>query len=164
MSEKKITYTENDRAIVNALKGAENGLTIAEVNELTGLNIQPGSFTGAVRKGLIKVADEKRTVMGVAKRPATVYTFVTSDVLSGEKGPYNYTEKEQAVLKAASTFEGEFMLFELAEAMGVEKLSSGSINGLVKKGNISKAAEKVIREVPKPNSVNVYLFNQDIPE
>lgn len=164
MPEKKITYTDNDRAIVDALRNAPEGLTIAEVNEATGLNIQPGSFTSAKNKGLITVAPEKRVVMGIAKRPTTVYHFVTADVLSGPKGAYNYTDKEQALLSAASQFEDSFMLFELADAMGLEKLSSGSINGLVKKGNISKEDEKVIREVPKANSVNVYLFCHDIPE
>jgi len=163
MAEKKITYTDNDRAIVSTLKGAEAGLTIAEVNAATGLNLQPGTFTSCVNKGLIRKADEQREVPSFAKREATVYHFVTSDVLSGEKGAYNYTDKEKAVLAAAEGIEGDFMLYQLAEAMGLEKLSSGSINGLVKKGNIQNMG-KVIRQVPKTNKVNVYLFNADIPE
>lgn len=167
--DKQIKYTDNDRAIVSALKNAPEGLTIAEVNEATGLNIQPGSFTSAVRKGLIAVADEKREVIRMQKRPATLYRFVTADTLTtvdkkGNTVPANYTDNEKKVLAAAASFgDQEFMLCELAEAMGVEKLSSGAITGLVRKGNIAKNEEKVIREVPKPFPVNVYLFVADIP-
>lgn len=163
MAEKKINYTDNDRAIVNALKDAENGLTIAEIREITGLNLQPGTFTSCVRKGLIKTADEKREVITIGKRPATVYRFITSDFLSGEKGAYNYSDNEKKLLSVISTMEGDFMLCELAEAMGLEKLSSGAVGGLVRKGNVVKVG-KVQREVPKSNKVNVYLFNADIPE
>ena len=34
--EKQTNYTENDRAIVNALKGAEGPMTLAQINEATG--------------------------------------------------------------------------------------------------------------------------------
>ena len=48
-----------------------------------------------------------------------------------------------------------FTLADLGNALGVEKLSSGSINGLVKKGNIVKG-ESIVVSKPRVTSVNVY--------
>lgn len=158
---KTITYSQNDRAIVAALKGSE-GMTLAQLIE-GGLDIKPAHMTSALKKGLIAVSG-KVDVFRDSTRKVGTYNFVTSDVLTAENGKsFNYTEGELGVLKAASGIESPFTLADLAEAMGVERLSSGSINGLVKKGNISKG-EQIEVPCKTKSSVNVYVFANDIPE
>lgn len=157
--ETKIVYSDNDRAIVNALKGTE-GLTLSEMNA-NGLEIKPGHIVSAMKKGLIAKIGE-REVMRPAKRKVSTYVFVTADALTNGDKAFNYTDNERKVLSAAGSIEGEFTLAELATAMGLEKLSSGSINGLVKKGNISKGEQREVIYDSK-TTVGVYGFVADIP-
>ena len=162
MANKKVTYSNTDSAIVAALKNAENGLTLSEISAIAGIEIKPGHIVGAMRKGLIEPIGEK-AVEKTVSRPATVYNFVTAEVLKDEKGKdFNYTEGAVEVLKAAATL-GSFTLRDLAVAMGKEKMSSGSINHLVKKGNIAKSEEKRMVESVTSTPVNVYGFKSDIP-
>ena len=158
---KPVTYNDNDRAIVNALKGTE-GLTLTEINEATNGKFVSGNIVSAMKKGLIEVIGEKE-VNRPSKRTVSTYTFVTSDALTNDDKPFNYTDNEKNVLAYASTLEGEFTLADLAKAMGVAKLSSGSINGLVKKGNIAKGAGREIEGFTK-SVVKVYGFVKDVPE
>ena len=50
MKKTTITYTDNDRAIVAAVKNAPEGLTLAEINEATGLKIVAGHIVAAMKK------------------------------------------------------------------------------------------------------------------
>ena len=161
---KQTVFTKTDKAIVDALKGAPEGLTLAELNEATGMKIKSGHVVGAVKKGLIEAIGE-REVFRAGKRKVATYSFVTADALSNAEGKtFNYTDNEKALLASASGIEGEFTLAELAVAMNKERLTSGSINGLVnKKGNIVKGAEDRTIEVQVKSSVNVYGFVKDIP-
>lgn len=157
------TFTQIDCAVVNALKENPNGLTIAELCEITGLEVKPGHVVGSVKKGLIEVIGS-REVMRPTKRNVSLYEFVTADELKNAEGKaFNYTDGEKAVLAAAATIASPFALEDLAKAMGKERLTSGSINGLVKKGNICKLDE--VRQVPgfAKKDVNVYGFVRDIP-
>ena len=162
-TDKKITYSDNERAIVAALKNAPEGMTLAQLIEATGLDIKPGHMVSAAKKGLIASIGDM-DITRPAKRKVSTYVFVTADVLKNEKDKeFNYTDNERNVLAAASQLDGEFTLAELASAMGVEKLSSGSINGLVKKGNIRKGdTEREIVAEAKAK-VKVYGFKADIP-
>ena len=159
----KPSYTANDRAIVDALRNAPEGLTKDQLCEVTGLEIKPQHLVSAMRKGLIASIGET-TVERPGTRKVHTYNFVTAEVLLNAEGkPFNYTDGENEILKVAATIEGPFTLADLAEAMGVEKLTSGRINGLVnKKGNITKG-DKV--EVPTmvPVSVKIYGYVKDIP-
>jgi hypothetical protein len=158
---KKITYTENDRAIVDALRNSE-GMTLAELREATGIDLKPGHVVSAIKKGLIASIGE-REVLRPATREVSTYVYVNSDVATNAKGvACNYSENETAVLNAAKGIEGAFTLAELADAMGLEKLSSGSINGLVKKGNIAKGDMREIETTSK-SKVKVYGFVAEIP-
>lgn len=158
---KPVTYNDNDRAIVNALKGKE-GLTLAEINEATGLTLVSGNIVSAMKKGLIAASGEKEVERPVI-RPVSTYSFVTDEVLMGANGkPFNYTDGEKVILGAAKNIDGEFTLSDLAAAMNLEKLSSGSINGLVKKGNIAKAGTRDVESTAK-STVKVYSFVKDIP-
>lgn len=159
---KPVTYNDNDRAIVNALKGNE-GLTLAEINEATGLSLVSGNIVSAMKKGLIAASGEREVERPVI-RPVSTYSYVTDEVLMGANGkPFNYTDGEKVILAAAKGIDGEFTLSDLADAMGLEKLSSGSINGLVKKGNIAKAGSRDVESTAK-STVKVYSFVRDIPE
>ena len=118
---KQTVFTQTDKAIVSALKGAADGLTLAELNEVTGMEIKSGHVVGAAKKGLIEVIGE-REVERPAKRKVATYV-----------------------------------------ALNKERMSSGSINGLVKKGNITKGEnDREIATIAK-SSVNVYGFVKDIP-
>lgn len=162
MKERKIVFTDNDRAIVNALRDSE-GLTLAELRDVTGIDLKPGHVVAAMRKGLIASIGEKE-IFRPSTREVSTYVYVNSDVATNAKGQAcNYSENESNVLKAAASFEGAFTLAELASAMGVEKLSSGSINGLVKKGNIAKGDMREIETTSK-SKVKVYGFVSEIPE
>ena len=159
--ERKVTYSDNDRAIVNALRDSE-GLTLSELRDATGLDLKPGHVVSAIKKGLIASIGE-REIERPATREVSTYIYVNSDVAINAKGvACNYSEGETAVLKAASGMDGEFTLSELADAMGLEKLSSGSINGLVKKGNITKGGMREIETTSK-SKVKVYGFVSEIP-
>ena len=160
---KQTVFTKTDKSIVEALKGAVEGLTLAELNEATGLEIKSGHVVGAVKKGLIEAIGE-REVTRPAKRKVATYVFVTADALSNAEGKaFNYTDNEKALLAVAATMEGDFTLAELAVAMNKERLTSGSINSLVKKGNIAKGENDRTVDTVAKSSVNVYGFVKDIP-
>ena len=162
MAQNKITYTEQDRAIVSALKNAESGLTLAQINEAAGIEIKPGHIVSAMKKGLVSSIGEVE-VDKPAKRKVSTYNFVTADVLTNAEGkPFNYTDSEKEVLAAAATFDRPFTLADLAAAMGVEKLGSGRTNGLMKKGNITKGDVVTVPCISK-TPVKVYGFMKDIP-
>lgn len=160
---KQTVFTKVDKAIVEALKVTPEGLTLAELNEATGLEVKSGHVVGATKKGLIEVIGE-REIQRPAKRKASTYVFVTADALSNAEGKaFNYTDNEKVLLAAASGIEGNFTLAELAIVMNKERLTSGSINGLVKKGNITKGENDRTIDVMTKVSVNVYGFVKDIP-
>lgn len=161
-NKKQINYTPNDRAIVDALKHAPEGLTLAGLIEATGLNLVPGHIVSAMKKGLIAPIGEVE-VAKPAKRKVFTYNFVTGEILKNEKGePHNYTDSAKAILAAASQIDSPFTLSDLATAMGVEKVASGSITHLVKKGNLSKGDQIEVDYMSKA-SVNVYGFVKDVP-
>lgn len=157
--EKSINYTENDRAIVAALKGNEP-MSLAEISEATGLNLVPGHIVAAMRKGLIAKAGE-REVEKMGTRAVCSYEFVTADALKNAEGKeFNYTDSEKEILAAASEMESPFTLAKLSEVMG-RKITSGSTNGLIRKGNIAKG-EKVDVETTVKTIVSTYQFVRDI--
>ena len=163
MAEKKINYTENDKVIVNILKNSETDLTIAEISELAGKKIAPGTMTAAVNKGLIAVSGKKQVVRP-SKRVVATYTFVTDEVSTAKNGkPANYTDGEKSIMAVLKDASEPMTLAEIAVALGKERLTSGAINGLVAKGNVAKAGEREI-EVETKAEVNTYEFVADIPE
>lgn len=163
MAEKRINYTEKDKLIVSILKNSEVDLTIAEISEIAKTKIAPGTITAAVNKGLIAVSG-KKTVERPAKRKVGVYTLVTEDVATAKNGkPANYTDGEKAIMGVLKGAEAPMTLAEIAVALGKEKLTSGAINGLVAKGNVSKGEDREI-EVMAKAEVNTYEFVADVPE
>lgn len=161
MANKPTSYTVNDRAIVDALRNAPEGLTLAGLCEATGLELKPGHVVSAMRKGLIASISEV-TVERPGTREVSTYNFATADVLSNGDKPFNYTDGEKEVLKVAATINSPFTLADLATAMGLEKLTSGRINGLVKKGNITKGDMVEVPTTVKA-SAKVYGYVKDIP-
>ena len=159
--EKQINYTENDRAIVNALKGAEGPMTLAQINEATGLKLVAGNIVSAMRKGLI-AKDGEVEVLKEGTRKVFTYNFVASEVMTKADGkPFNYTDGEQEILKAASEIDSPFTLETLSKKLG-RKVNSGSTNGLIKKGNITKGDQILVPCMTK-STVSVYAFAADIP-
>lgn len=165
--ENKTNYTENDRAIVNALKSAEGPMTLAQINEAIGFrlgakNIVAGNIVSAMRKGLITKAGEV-DVEKEGTRKVYTYNFVSGDVMTKADGkPFNYTDGEKEILKVASEIDSPFTLEALSEKLG-RKVSSGSTNGLIKKGNITKGDQISVPCMVK-STVSTYAFVADIPE
>lgn len=156
--QKEIVYTENDRAIVSALKGGD--MTLAQLREATGLDLKPGHITSAMKKGLICSSGEVE-VQRPTSREVSTYNFVSAEAFSNGDKPFNYTDGEKEILAAAAGIDSPFTLADLAKAMGREKVYSGSINGLVKKGNISKGEPVEVPAISK-STVKVYSFVKDI--
>lgn len=163
MAEKKINYSENEKLIVATLEANPEGLTIAELNEVAGADTKAGSYTSLVKKGNIAVIGE-RAIETFRKKTLSVYEFVTAEPQMKEEGKaHNYTEKEAEVLAAAANLDGEFLLQDLADEMGLEKLAAGRIVGLIKKGNIAKVGEREF-QVAVPGTHKVYGFVAPIAE
>ena len=160
--EKQINYTENDRAIVNALKGAEGPMTLAQINETTNLvKLVAGNIVSAMRKGLIAKAGEVE-VLKEGNRKVFTYNFVSGEVMTKADGkPFNYTDGEKEILKAASEIDSPFTLETLSKKLG-RKVNSGSTNGLIKKGNITKGDQILVPCMTK-STVSTYVFVADIP-
>lgn len=162
MSEKTITYTENDRALVAALKGADHPMTIAELNEASGRKFVPGHIVSALKKGLI----EKVGTIEVEKpstRQISTYTFISADVMKKADGKdYDYSDSAKAILAAASKMDKPFTLAELSEAAGFE-VKSGSIVALMKKGNIGRGERIEVPTIDK-SEVSTYAFLADISD
>lgn len=155
--EKVITYSETDRAIVGALNGSE-GMTFAALKDVTGMKLVAGHISSALRKHLIKKVGSAEIQRPVTRTVST-YCYSDSDIKENEKGKaYNYTDGEREVLDAASKVDGEFTLAQLASVMGLEKLSSGRINSLVKKGNITKGNGAEVESFSK-SEVGVYAID-----
>lgn len=161
--ENKINYTENDRTIVNALKGAESPMTLAQINETTNLvKLVAGNIVSAMKKGLIAKAGEV-DVEKEGTRKVYTYNFVSGDVMTKADGtPFNYTDGEKEILKVASEIDSPFTLETLSKKLG-RKVSSGSTNGLIKKGNITKGDQISVPCTVK-STVSTYVFVADIPE
>jgi hypothetical protein len=153
---KPVTFNDNDRAVASALADGSE-LTLAEINARTGLTLVPGHIVSMLKKHVIRVTGE-REVIKEAKGSVCTYSYAHSD-LGSKKA---FTEPENEVLGYASQMEGYFTLAELASAMGLEKLSSGRINGLVKNGNLVKGdSREVIR--PSKSVIKTYSIDQGIP-
>lgn len=159
-----VKYSATDVAIVNALKSAPEGLTVSEIASATGLDIKSGHIVSAMRpnKGLIAKIGE-RTIEKPGKRSVGTYTFVSADHMTNAKDgkPFEYTDKADNILKTASAMEGSFTIAQLSEALG-EKVYSGSITSLVKRGNLAKGEATEVATVEK-SKVGVYGFVKDIP-
>jgi predicted Zn-ribbon and HTH transcriptional regulator len=163
MAKNKINYTDKDRVIVSILKESENDLTLAQISERAGMPIAPGTITAAINKGLVAKTGEVE-VAKPGKRQVATYVLVDKEARVNEKGkPVNYTDGEKRIMEVLGTAEAPMTLAEIAVALGVEKLTSGAINGLVKKGNVAKAGEREVVVMGK-TKVSTYEFVADIPE
>lgn len=166
MSERKSTRTvnDNDRLIVDALRGVEGGLTLAQINEKTGADLKPAHITHAIGGGFIESCGEVE-IEKVRTRPSALYTYAHSEPAMNKKGePVEFSDMAKNILEVASKMDGEFSIADLAEALGVDKLANGYVTSLVKKGNLVKSENT--RDVAyKAKSTNkVYCFVKDIDE
>lgn len=153
--EKKINYTATDRTITALLKdGAQ--LTLAEMNA-TGATLVSGHIVSAMKKGLIEVVGEKEIVKP-AKRKVAVYTYIGTANLP-EKTKLTEKETELVAFMNTDGLESTFTLAGLATRLG-RKITSGNINGLVKKGVVKKSGETEVSTTRK-SKVKVYGWVAD---
>ena len=154
----KKTYSQKQVDIINVLADNPDGLTIAQMSEILGAKVQPGTVTGLVRAGLV-------TPVGVVqvKRPTkdqvSTYAVANADFIEDKK----YSDSEKKILAAARTLEAPFTLAQLAEATGIARVTAGHINGLMKAGNLCMTDVKidVVRYVAVEH--NLYVKCGDIP-
>lgn len=157
MSKKQTTYTANDRLIYEVLQNHPEGLTLAEISWFAGVNLVSGHIVSAMNKGLVETNSTKDVTVP-AKRKVFTYSFVTAEAQTKPDGKlYTYTESEKAILEAASAIENPFTLEQLGNALG-RKISSGSTNGLIRKGNLVKG-DQVEVVGTAINKVKVYTLN-----
>lgn len=163
-----IKFNDTDRAVFDVLKAADHPLTFNEINEAVIASgreaIKIAHATSAVKKGLVRKSGEVEV-----KRPSnhkvTVYAFAGAepnlDPKSGKE--FNYTDGEKSILSALanSNHEGNFTLAQLSEIVG-RKLTSGNINGLVRKGNLEKLDEKAEVTSISKGKVGVYTVAVDV--
>lgn len=153
---KPVTYSDNDRAVAAILADGSE-MTLAEINEATGLNLVAGNIVSMIKKHVIRTVGE-REITRESKGHVGTYSYAHSDLGSKKQ----FTEGESEVLAVASSIEGPFTLAELASAMGLEKIGSGRINGLVKNGNLVKGEDREVIRYSK--GVNkTYGLDQGIP-
>lgn len=79
MEIKKVTMNETRKAILEALKGASEGLTLAEVSEKIGKKVVSGTTNAMLQANYIKV-------VGTKKIPVTTYREVSVYAL-GDNAP-----------------------------------------------------------------------------
>jgi hypothetical protein len=162
MTKNKINYTEKDRLIVSILKESEVDLTLAQISERAGMPIAPGTITAAINKGLVAKTGEVE-VAKPGKRQVATYVLVDTEARVNEKGkPVNYTDGEKKIMEVLGASETPMTLAQIATALGVEKLTSGAINGLVKKGNVAKGDMVEVAVMGKAK-VSVYEYVADVP-
>lgn len=163
MANKPITYSENDRAIVGALKGTE-GLTLAEICAKTGLEIKAGHIVSAKKKGLIENIGE-REIFKPSTKELSTYNFVTfdhTDIVKKDGSAVEYTDAHEAILNAASSFGRPFTMAELSEKVG-SPVYAGTLTALVNRGNLSRG-EKIEVPCEVKSVVKVYGYLADVPE
>lgn len=163
MAEKvsKFTANDNDRLIVDALRGTE-GLTIAEVNEKLGSTLLPVHFNHAMKGGFIEKLGTREVIK---ERPSQVglYCYINSDIANDAKGnPCNYSDSQNAILAAASGIDGYFTLAQLAEVMGIEKVAPGSVTSLVRRGNLGKSEDKATVMHATKSEVAIWGYVKDV--
>jgi hypothetical protein len=150
-TERKITETDN--LIVDALRNAERPMTFAELKDAialpTGKPLAAAHITHALTMGLIAKGDEVIVAVERKAKRAT-YVYVNSDVATKADGkPFNYNEKELAILKYAETVDGAFTIAGLNEALGTD-YKPGTFTALVNKGNLAKGDDveytKIVNE------------------
>lgn len=162
--EKTIKYSDKDYALVELLSNHADGLTLAEINELTNLDFKPGSISAAIKKGLIVRIGDK-DVPRIHSREVNVYELVTDELKNNADGkPFNYSDSEKTIMAILKDAAEPMTLAAIANAMGKETISSGAINGLVnKKGNVAAVGTRVVPVVGKAN-VGVYTVVADLPQ
>lgn len=163
-----IKYNDTDRAIFDILKASDHPLTFNEINEAVIASgreaIKIAHVTSAVKKGIVIKSGEVE-VERPSNHKVTGYAFAGAepnlDPKSGKE--FNYTEGEKSILSAlaASNHEGNFTLAQLSEIVG-RKLTSGNINGLVRKGNLEKLDEKVEVTSISKGKVGTYTTAVDV--
>lgn len=142
--------------ILEVLGRAEAPMTLAEIGEALGKEVKSGHIVFLMRNGSV-VVDEPRDIEKPATKEVSTYVFVNDTIATKADGkPYNYSETEMAILKVLGDASVPMTLADIAAALGVEKLSSGSINALVnRKHNVAKG-EPVELPCTKTVKINTY--------
>lgn len=160
-TERKITETDN--LIVDALRNAENPMTFAELKDVitlpTGKPLAAAHITHALSMHLIDKGEEVEVEVPRKAKRAT-FVYANSDVATKADGkPFNYNEKELAILKFAETADGAFTIAELNEALGTD-YKPGTFTALVNKGNLTKGEDVEYTKLTKEKKATYFAINE----
>lgn len=75
MSKKEVVRSAEAEAIISTLKGSSEPLTLAEMSEITGMNLKTGHLSSGRAAGLIEAAGEKEIEVTVKKSVKT-YRYI----------------------------------------------------------------------------------------
>lgn len=158
VTEKKITETDN--LIVAALTDAGRPLTFAELKDAitlpTGKPLAAAHVTHALGMNLIAKGDEVDVEVTRKVKRAT-YVYVNSDVAKKADGkPFNYNEKELAILKYAENADGAFTIAQLNADLESD-YKPGTFTALVTKGNLAKGEDVEGTKIAKEKKATYVL-------
>lgn len=156
----KKVYSQMQVNIVNLLAQYPDGLTIAQMSEKLGTKVQPGTVNGLVRANLVSPIGVVQIERPVKDKVCT-YAMGNPDKVEGK----NYSDNELKIMDSMAKMEGSFTLAQLAEVVGIARVTPGHINGLVKVGNMVKTdvMVEVIRMAKAENNLYIKNPDHDIP-
>lgn len=149
----KVNLNANRVAILNALRGANKPLTLAEISAIVGFEVKSGSTNSLVSAGYIVKAGKVEVAKKVKSKVA-VYALGETDIKSTK---LKADEKRTAILNALK--DGEGTLAELSERVGFE-IKTGTTNAMLTAGVIAKVGTREIIKDGKAK-VETYTFGAE---
>ena len=76
---KEVKLNERQVAVINALKGSNKALTLAEISGIVGFEVKSGTTNTLVKRGAIKVVGERTIVCMACGHKHTVKEYTIGD-------------------------------------------------------------------------------------
>lgn len=152
---KPFQMNDNQKIIYSTLQGAENGMTLAEINAANGTNIKSGSMNVLVTQGIVTIAGECAITV-TTNRKIKIFGLAAdaNNKIKARKKPLNETQQ----IFVEALIQGDATLADVNANIGKE-IKSGSINTLVKEGIVECRGEKVVASIGH-RKVKVYALTE----
>lgn len=154
---KNVKMNDTRIAIINALKASKEPMTLAQIAKAIGVEkVSTGTTNAMVSTGMIKKADTIE-VDKEAVREVCTYTIGKTALKDTKLTPTKIRTDIVDTLRAAKS---PLSLAQIAEALGVEKVSSGTTNAMVKAGVIEKTDKTVCVIAHRKAPVTRYVIGE----
>ena len=154
---KNVKMNDTRIAIINALKASKEPMTLAQIAKAIGVEkVSTGTTNAMVSTGMIKKADTIE-VDKEAVREVCTYTIGKTELKNTKLTPTKIRTDIIDTLRAAKS---PLSLAQIAEALGVEKVSSGTTNAMVKAGVIEKTDKTVCVITHRKAPVTRYVIGE----